>query len=86
MAMFYVGIAMIIIYGFSVFSNIIIGALLWRDELLSYSWRSTTIDRGCLKKMFTLPFSFLWAVLVGIFLCLFLCLLKRMQRPIRFSI
>lgn len=83
-------------YGLSAFSNIVIGALSLRYEPLGYNRRSTTSDRSCLKMVFTLPFSLLWAILVEVFSLLwvilvevfsrlFSCLPKRIQRPICFS-
>jgi hypothetical protein len=72
-------------YGFSAFFNII-SALSWQDEPLGYNWRFVTTDHGYLKMIFTLPFSFLWAVLANIFSRLFSCLPKWMQRSIYFFI
>lgn len=72
-------------YTLSAFSNISIGALSWRNEPLDYNRRRTTRDRGCLNAILTFPFAWLWTNVAGIFSCLFSCLPKRMQRPIRFS-
>ncbi|OCK78590.1 hypothetical protein K432DRAFT_383752 [Lepidopterella palustris CBS 459.81] len=85
MTKFYIGIAMIIMYGISAFSNIAIGAFSWLDEPLDYYGRRTTSDRSSLKTMFTFPITWLWTILAGIFLFLFSCLPKWMQRPILFS-
>lgn len=72
-------------FGFSALTNIVNGALSWRDQSLGYDWRSTISDGGCLKTMVTYSFACLWQVFVGIITCLSVCLPERVKRPLRFS-
>jgi hypothetical protein len=72
-------------YSLSALSNIVVGALSWRDEPVRYNRPHITWHRDSLRNIIAPLFSLLWDILIGISSCMFACLPKQMQQLIRFS-